>query len=65
MALTQQQRAYAKQRLHTAFSDFVDALRLRGCMKGLVLERITPEEWKEYENPTVPCPSERKNEPKN
>jgi hypothetical protein len=32
---------------------WVDAMRLRGSVHDLSLDRITEEEWKEYEKPTA------------
>lgn len=56
MPLTVQQRELRKQKRNEAFSVWVDALRLRGSMRGLLLERITDTEWKEYDLPTYSCP---------
>lgn len=42
-----------QQAKHEAFSDWVDAMRLRAVVKGLHLDRITEEEWKAYERPTA------------
>lgn len=42
-----------RQRKHEAFVVWVDALRLRGAMRGFGLGRLTKEEWDEYEKPTA------------
>jgi hypothetical protein len=57
MPLTAQQRELRKQKRNEAFSVWVDTIRLRGSMRGLLLERITVDEWKEYDSPTYACPS--------
>lgn len=56
MPLTIQQRELRKQKRNEAFSVWVDCICLRGSMRGLVLERITVDEWKEYDSPTYACP---------
>jgi hypothetical protein len=59
---TYNQRVLHQQKLREAFSLWVDALRLKGSMRKLDLERISEEEWKEYEKPTGPCPPPRKDD---
>ena len=49
------QCALAEHRRREAFSVWVDAIRLRAVMSGIELDRISDDEWKEYDRPTVPC----------
>lgn len=51
--LTPTVRELLRQKRNEAFSVWVDALRLRGAMKRLELERITETEWNEYDRPTA------------
>ncbi len=57
---TKNQRELAEHRRREAFSVWVDALRLKGSMRKLDLERISDDEWSEYEKPTSPCPAPSK-----
>lgn len=46
-------RELLRQRKHEEFVVWVDAMRLRAAMQAIHLDRITENEWKEYEKPTA------------